>query len=415
MKFIHAADIHLDSPLTGLENYEGAPTELIRGASRKALSNLVQLALEEEVDFVLIAGDLYDGDWRDVSTGMYFNRQMLRLKERNIKVFIIKGNHDAASNISSRIPLPDNVIEFSSRGTQTYHLDNVNVAIHGQSFKTRAVTDNLAQAYPLAEPGCFNIGLLHSSLSGREGHEVYAPCSEGDLYSRGYDYWALGHVHKREIVCAGDPCWIVFPGNIQGRFIRETGDKGCTLVEVIDKQVISVNHCSLDVMRWLECQADISGLDTPAEVLTRVKDEVADQTMGIDMPAAVRIVLKGESNASYELLAYASKWSDNIRATVMNFRSDIWVEKIKYNVYPPVHRAYDSLVFLTITELVDHYLSNPQAVEDLFEDVLQDIANLPGNELWEELKFNSPKRMDILQNTEALLIGILSGGAADED
>ncbi|KUG03979.1 dna double-strand break repair protein mre11 [hydrocarbon metagenome] len=415
MKFIHAADIHLDSPLTGLENYEGAPVDLIRGASRKALSNLVKLALEEGVDFVIIAGDLYDGDWRDVSTGMYFNRQMLRLKDRNIKVFIIKGNHDAASNISSNLPLPENVIEFSSRSVQTYRLDELQTVIHGQSFKTRAVTDNLAQGYPLAEPGCFNIGMLHSSLTGREGHEVYAPCSEADLCSRGYDYWALGHIHKREIVCAGDPCWIVFPGNIQGRFIRETGDKGCTLVEVIDKEVVSVDHFSLDVMRWVECQVDTSGMNTPAEVLIQVKDEVDSQTMGIDMPAAVRVLLRGECKASYDLLAYTKKWSDSIRALIMNSRPDIWVEKVKFDIQPPAIRTYDSLVFQTIAELVAYYDSNPEAREELFEDILQDIANLPGGELWEELKSDPQKCRDILLDTESLLIGILSGGAADED
>ncbi len=415
MKFIHAADIHLDSPLTGLENYEGAPVELIRGASRKALSNLVELALEEGVDFVVIAGDLYDGDWRDVSTGMYFNRQMLRLKDQQIKIFVIKGNHDAASNISSNLPLPDNVIEFSSRVAQTYYLDELKTAVHGQSFKTRAVTDNLANGYPAADKSYFNIGLMHTSLSGREGHEVYAPCAEDDLYARGYDYWALGHVHKREIVCAGDPCWIVYPGNIQGRFIREVGDKGCTLVEVINNEVVSVEHYSLDVMRWVECQIEVSGLNTPGEVLNRVTDEVINQTMGIDMPAAVRVLLRGECDASYELLAYAQKWSDNIRAAVMNSRPDIWVEKVKFNIHPPAHREYDSLVFQTIAELVEQYNSSPEALGELFKDVLQEIANLPGGELGEELKSNPQKCREILQDTEALLIGILSGGAADED
>ncbi|MEA3241599.1 MAG: DNA repair exonuclease, partial [Pseudomonadota bacterium] len=260
VKFIHTADIHLDSPLKGLEIHEDAPVEAIRGATRRAFENLISLAIEEDVDFVLIAGDLYDGDWRDYNTGLFFVRQMGKLDAAGIKVFIVSGNHDAASQITRAMPLPDNVTVFSAKKPQSVKLDELGVIIHGQSYSSRAMSENLGLNYPRQEPGFFNIGLLHTSLTGREGHDVYAPCTIDELKSRGYDYWALGHVHQREVVST-DPL-IVFSGNIQGRHIKETGAKGVTLVRVEDGRIVEVEAVELDVLRWSICQVDLSACAT---------------------------------------------------------------------------------------------------------------------------------------------------------
>jgi DNA repair exonuclease SbcCD nuclease subunit len=229
-RFIHAADLHLDSPLHGLDAYDGAPVEQIRGATRRALANLVELAETERAAFVLVAGDLYDGDWRDYNTGLYFVRQMSRLREAGTPVYIIAGNHDAASQITKSLRLPENVRMLSADRPESVVLEAEGVAIHGQSFATRAVTDDLSATYPVRLAGFFNVGLLHTCAEGREGHEPYAPCRIEALVAKGYDYWALGHIHKREIL-HGDP-WVVFCGNLQGRHIRETGAKGCSLVTV---------------------------------------------------------------------------------------------------------------------------------------------------------------------------------------
>ena len=103
-------------------------------------------------------------------------------------------------------------------------LEDLGLAVHGQGFAKREVTEDLSSAYPQADPHLFNIGLLHTCLDGKPGHEPYAPCTVDGLRSKGYQYWALGHVHNREVV-SQDP-WIVFPGNIQGRHARETGSQG---------------------------------------------------------------------------------------------------------------------------------------------------------------------------------------------
>jgi exonuclease SbcD len=148
MKFVHAADLHLDSPLAGLSKYEGAPVEQIRGATRRALENLVKLCLTEQVKLLLIAGDLYDGDWRDYSTGLFFAKQMATLRAANVRVVWIRGNHDAASKLTAHLNLPDNVRELSHKKPDSFVLEDLGVAVHGQGFDTREVTTDLSLRYP---------------------------------------------------------------------------------------------------------------------------------------------------------------------------------------------------------------------------------------------------------------------------
>ncbi|MEA3302248.1 MAG: DNA repair exonuclease [Pseudomonadota bacterium] len=334
MKFLHAADIHLDSALRGLERYEGAPVEEIRSATRRAFENLVQLAIDEQVAFVLLAGDLYDGDWRDYNTGLYFVGQMQRLHAASIPVFIVAGNHDAASQITKSLRLPDNVTLFSTRKPESFILEGPGVAIHGQGFSTRAVTEDLSLGYPQGDAQLFNIGLLHTSLDGKPGHEPYAPCTVDGLRSRGYDYWALGHVHKREVV--GEDPWIVFPGNIQGRHIRETGPKGCTLVSVDNGAVSRVEHIDLDVMRWARCEVDVSACDSLDDLYEDVRlglQQVSDDADG--RPVAVRIVLQGNTPLHSQLHADMENLKQELRALCNGCGgAGMWLEKLSLKSAP---------------------------------------------------------------------------------
>ena len=188
-RFIHTADIHLDSPLKGLAGQEGSAADRVRTATREAFESLVGLALQEEVAFVIIAGDLYDGDWRDYQTGLFFIGQMGRLAAAEVPVFLLYGNHDAESQITRRLALPENVKRFSAGKPETFELKNLGVALHGQSFRQRDIADNLVPAYPEPIAGVFNIGVLHTGLGGMGGHANYAPCTLDDLVNKGYDYW----------------------------------------------------------------------------------------------------------------------------------------------------------------------------------------------------------------------------------
>jgi len=332
MKFIHTADIHLDSPLCGLVRYEGAPIEEMQMATRRAFSNLIDLACQEAVDFVLIAGDLYDGDWRDYNTGLFFNKQINRLREAKIPVFIVHGNHDAASNLTRQLRLPDNVTQFSARHPETVILEHCQVAIHGQSFATKAVTDDLSMAYPTALPDYFNIGLLHTSANGREGHSPYAPCTLNTLINKGYDYWALGHIHQFEIL--NKLPYVVFSGNLQGRHIRETGAKGCVLVEVEGRRINQVTQQFIDVLRWEIGQIDITDLTQTDELLEKIREQVIQFIQQADgRPLAIRLIIKGSSILCHELQSNREQWQNEIRAVVTEASHEqVWLEKVNFNL-----------------------------------------------------------------------------------
>ena len=335
-KFIHAADLHLDSPLLGLAQYEGAPEEALRGATRRALENLVHVALEEEVDFVLHAGDVYDGDWPDHNTGLFFARQMARLRDAKIPVYLIAGNHDAQSVMTKSLQLPDNVHRFPTKKAATIQMEGIGVAIHGQGFHTRAVLTDLSAAYPKAIAGAYNIGVLHTSLTGYEGHDTYAPCTVEGLKKLGYDYWALGHIHKQEAVRAFEPA-IWFPGNIQGRHIRETGPKGCLVVAVDERGEHEVDFRELDVVRWAEIVVDASRCATLDECVDDFKDALlkALDTCG-DRLLAVRVIFIGASKAHGELLAQPKRLVGEVRNIANIHGGDqVWIEKVKVRTTAP--------------------------------------------------------------------------------
>lgn len=326
-RFVHAADIHLDSPLRGLESYPDAPVEQIRGAARRAFDNLVNLAIEEGAAFVLLAGDLFDGDWKDYNSGLYFIHRMGRLREAGIGVFMVSGNHDAAGQITRALVLPDNVTLFSSRHPETRILEELGVAIHGQSFATRSVNEDLSRNYPLPVPGLCNIALLHTSLTGRPGHEPYAPCTLEGLKSKGYDYWALGHVHQREIV-AREP-WVVFSGNIQSRHVRETGPKGCTLVTVDAGQVRDVEFREIDVLRFGVCRVDASGCERLDAVRDKVRESFEEERRMADgRPLAVRLVLAGRTSLHGRLHRNGEHLREELRALAADL-GDVWLEKLE--------------------------------------------------------------------------------------
>lgn len=338
-RFLHAADVHLDSPLVGLDRYESAPVAAARGATRRAFENLIRVAIDEEVKFVLLAGDLYDGDWKDYRTGLFFVDQMTKLREAGIPVFVVAGNHDAASQLTKNLRPPDNVHFFSTKKPGTRIVEAFDVAIHGQGFASRAVTEDLAAAYPVADPGLFHVGLLHTSLDGREGHATYAPTSARVLAQKGYQYWALGHVHKREVV-SKDP-WIVFPGNLQGRDAREIGPKGCTLVAVENGAVVGVEERHVDVLRWSVCRVDVDGATTTNDVLDRISRALTAEADGTDGRAlAVRVEVTGPVACHDEIAAKPDHWIEETRALAVGVSSaDVWVEKVRFATDRPTDLA----------------------------------------------------------------------------
>jgi DNA repair protein SbcD/Mre11 len=332
--FIHAADLHLGSPLSGLAARDAELARRLASAGRQAFEDLVTCAIERSVAFVVIAGDLYDGDWTDATIGLYFARQAARLDRAGIPTLLVRGNHDAESVITRAITLPPSVHVFPSNRAGTVRLDRLRVAVHGRSFQARAVEENLSLTYPTAVPGWFNLGVLHTSCTGHAAHETYAPCSVADLAARGYDYWALGHVHEHAVL-SEDP-WIVFPGNLQGRSIRECGEKGAVVVEVADGRVTGFNRVALDRARFAQVPVDLTGVaDTPSAV-TAV--EAALRPLAGSAAARLvlaRIRLTGTTPAHDALAADREALTAESQAAAHRLHEDIWLERLTIETRRP--------------------------------------------------------------------------------
>lgn len=388
-RFIHAADIHLDSPLRGLSAYENAPAEQLRNASREALKGLVNKAIEDNVSFVVFAGDLYDGDWRDYNTGIFFAAQMGRLAKAGIRAFVLHGNHDAESEMTKKLALPDNVVTFSSRSAQIHKIEDLKVALHGQSFANRAVEENLAASYKPKVNDHYNIGVLHTALEGYAAHPNYAPCTVDELHANGYDYWALGHVHEYQKW--DGPSTIVFPGNLQGRHVRETGRKGAVSVIVDDFGHSVVDRLYLDVLRWEVLKVDVSQCATLDDTARKVGCGLTRLLETDSVPRAVRVVLEGKTRLHGALFGNAAGMRAQVLAQAAAIDAEqLWVEKVKLATSPLEAPQSSGESYEALAEL-----------QAIFSEASQDIEFL--EELQEQLRPFLSKVSDDLKDDVTLL------------
>jgi DNA repair exonuclease SbcCD nuclease subunit len=395
-RFLHAADLHIDSPLIGLARKSKDFASRIDDASRRAFDNLIALAVEEECEFVVIAGDLFDGQWRDYRTGLYFVDRMRRLRDARIRVYLILGNHDAENRFVSRLEYAENVRVFSHRKPETVPVEGLDAVIHGRSFPQRDVSENIAQDYPAPVSGCFNIGLLHTACTGRDGHALYAPCTIEQLVNHGYDYWALGHVHAREVV-QEHPC-IIYPGSLQGRNPRETGPKGATLVTVDDGRVVGLENRALDVIRWSVESIDVGACTDIPSVHAVVREQIEqskDAATGRGL--ALRLRLVGRTPIHNEIIRAGDRLREEIETMVAMISDEIWIEKIEIKTSPLLSReATDPTVAGRLRLIVEQF-SSDSAFMDLLEKKLGEVsAKVPdaahADELFSAIRAEGPAR-----------------------
>jgi len=402
--------------MRGLERYEGAPVEAMRAATRQAVENLVTLCLEQSAQLLLLAGDLFDGDWKDYATGLFFSHQMSRLRQGNVQVVWLRGNHDAASQIRKHLELPSNVRELSTSEPETVVFDELGVAVHGQGFGERVVTDDLAAGYPSPVAGAVNFGLLHTSVTGREGHANYAPCSLDTLLAKEYDYWALGHVHAREVL--HERPWVVFPGNLQGRHIREEGAKGATLITLDDGVITAVEHCVLDVARWARCVVPADNIASGYDLVDCVRAAIERQvTLAGGRPLAVRVEVCGRTAAHDGLIHEAERWRSTIRATAVDV-GQVWIDKVRFATEPTRDAAAvdrDDAMFYVAQRLDGQRQAGD--VEQLVEELGPFFKKLP-----DRVRENSDGRRlddvgymaDLLAEAEQLLLARLNAKGRSE-
>ena len=371
--FLHAADLHLDSPLRGLDRE--APAARIRRATRDALVNLVDFALERRVAFVLLAGDLYDGDARDWRTGQFLTQQLARLTREKIEIAAISGNHDAEQVLTRRLPIPG---MLPSKKPGTLRLAGVPVTVHGQSFATRAVTENLARHYPAREDGRFNIGLLHTAC-GQGGHENYAPCAVADLERLEYEYWALGHVHMRQVLC--EKPWVLFPGNLQGRHVKEEGAKGASLVTVRGLQVAAPpEHVAFDVIRWQRLTVDLTGAATPQAAQDRTRFALDEAMLLAEgRMLIVRVTLAGECGMHADLARAPERTREEIRAAALDVAGpdQLWIEDVRIATRPAIDLAAMRAQPGPVGALI-HALDKPVTLDPRLQEFVADQARRAG-------------------------------------
>jgi len=294
LRFIHTADLHLDSPFRGLAETSPALRDTLQSATLGALDRVVDHTINSKADFLIIAGDLYDSKDRSLRALVSFRKQMERLAERHIPVFIVHGNHDPLNGWGSGFQLPPNVVTFGGHtDTEPFIRRGREVAhITGVSYTRERVTDNLSLSFKVPDAAAYSIAVLHANVGHQSGHADYAPATVGDLAAAGFNYWALGHVHTRSVLAA-EPAMIVYPGNTQGRNARETGARGCFQVDVDMQGRAHLEFVETSVARWVHLEISIRECSTMDQLVDSMLDKGREVASAFDGPTVVRCTLRG--------------------------------------------------------------------------------------------------------------------------
>ncbi len=424
-RILHAADIHLDSPLQKLSQYEDAPVDQIRDASRDALNNLTDLAIDQEVDLVVIAGDLYDGNWKETRTGMFFVKQATKLRDAGIPILVIRGNHDAANIMTQSLPLPKNPdgsqIMMADEKVDSRLFENLGIAVHGRSFGKRAEKEGMVKHYPSPHSGLFNLGIMHTSLLGGEGHDPYAPCTPIELKDKEYDYWALGHIHVRGEHGPDEGAPVGFSGNIQGRHINESGEKGCILVNIDEKNVTTRTFHPLDVARWELCSIDASEMHHEDELLEYFQNYLASQLPKIeDRLLVTRVRVHGASPLHHRLHQRCRHIEDELRAvTISHGNGQTWLETFRVRTS---ERTSDTQAveldgpLASLSSIVQDLKNNPKLAATITSELRSLNSKLPTEVTLDE-DFDKDAQQwaeGLIESAAADLIGRLQGQEAGQ-
>lgn len=332
-RFVHTADLHLDSPLRSLALRHADLAGLIGDSTRQALVAIVDLCLEERVDALIVAGDLYDGDQTSMKTARFLATQMGRLHEAAIAVYKVRGNHDALSKITQELILPPTLRIFGGRPDAVeMRAGGLDVVVHGLSFAKPHAPESLLPKFKRPAPDAVNIGIMHTSLAGAPGHDDYAPCGVADLHGWGFDYWALGHIHARA-QHAGDS-HVVMPGMPQGRDINEAGPKTVSLVTVRDDRSIAVEERLTSIAQFERIAVDLSGALSWADAVDAIESRVAEVRGEVAADHLVgRLMLGGETP-----LAWRLRRDRDLLAAELEQRLDggrAWIEAIALATVAP--------------------------------------------------------------------------------
>lgn len=422
-KFVHAADLHLDTPFTGIAYQDPSLSDAMRDASLEAWDALVDLVLKEHAVFLLLAGDIYDGPERGLRAQVRFHQGLKKLSEHGVRVFIVHGNHDPLEGWSAISRWPDGVFVFGADGVRSAQVE-VNgtcaATIYGISYAKREETRNLASLFRRTEGPGVHIGLLHCNATGTAEHGAYAPCKVADLLASGMDYWALGHVHRQTILHKGRP-WAVYPGNIQGRSPApgETGPKGAVVVECDSEYGIlsQPRFVPLDRARFLNLAVDISVAADPVGIIEAVRGEM--ERVRDDHPGRILIVrldLTGESTCASDLaqLEATGEFLEQVREVGRGFAPPVFCESFRIKTRLRIEREQIRSRGDFVSELVagtDELAANPSELSRLISDIGQELYTSERRRWLPHKSFDLPQMVEMLMEAENLCLRHLLAGS----
>ncbi|MDY6861794.1 MAG: DNA repair exonuclease [Thermodesulfobacteriota bacterium] len=416
--FIHTADLHLDSPFKGISEVSKEISLELTESTFKAFNKIIDLCIEKQVDFLLIAGDIYGGADRSLRAQLRFRDGLKRLSEAGIKSYIVHGNHDPLDGWSANLDWPKNVHIFNGKSVERVSVekDGKEIAqIYGISFHTREIKTNLINKFPKisqSKKSLFTIGMLHCNVGTNTGHEPYAPCTLQDLIMQNFNYWALGHVHKKAIINDDNPL-VVYPGNPQGLHPGETGDRGCFLVNVDDNGESTAEFIRVDSIRWFVEELSIDSLYTEQELISKIHnciDNIREKAEG--RPSICRIILTGRSTL-HSSIARKGVLDDilkDAREDEEGEKQFVWIESIEDNTNSEIDRKLllNRKDFIgDLVRLFEEFSHDKTKIAELKEALNPLFISPGGRKLLES--FDDEHFLDLIKKAERLCLDKLMG------
>ncbi len=416
IKFIHCADLHLDSPFQGLTTKEPSLADRFKHSTNEAFVKIIDLCLAEKVDFLTIGGDTFDGADRSLCAQILLRDQFERLHKATIPVIIVAGNHDPLSDWLTEIKYPENVHILACDNVDKVPIKKngkVITTLFGISYKTREVTENLSLKFQAKEENTVSIGLLHANVGSRKDHAPYSPCTITDLKASNMDIWLLGHIHTPEVLC-DDPL-ILYPGNIQGRHINENGPRGCYIIKIDTNRKISHEFRPVQNILWKQKEINIKDIMTAIELADLLSDKCEEEVSKLtndEIGIVIRWKLTGPSLLYHEL-TMTDKIEEIKEILVERFFNQIpfiFPESIRLSIMPERQKEdylnQENFIgdFLRLAGKVEN---DDQMKNELLQILNQPLSNRTIRKYLEEV--NEKELLDILEDSVNLGMDLLSG------
>jgi DNA repair exonuclease SbcCD nuclease subunit len=390
VKFIHTADLHLDTPFKGLTNWNSELAKRLKNATLGSLKKIVDLGIQKNVDFLVISGDIFDSENQSLAAQLNFVEEIQRLAEKGIPAYFICGNHDPLSSWLEDLQMPENVFRFNASEVEnmTFRKNGEPVAdIHGISFGDKTVSKNLARSYKVNDqPSPVNIALLHGTVGTPGPHENYAPFKVEDIAGKGFDYWALGHIHKRQVVRQKHPA-VIYPGNPQGRDFGEKGAKGCYMVEIDQNKTPVISFVPVQQIRFEELEIDLTGEDTINVLPGKIQESITGlNDYEQNTSYIIRISLTGSTplHSRFNNPGEMEQVLEFLNEGQLKQTHFTWIDSIEVNTRPviDIDEIRKSSDFPgEILNAIEQYESDPQKIKDWIESVDKEFTGQAKREI----------------------------------